>query len=271
MFVENHATMEVLRAHEWDERPMRSIKFCAKCEKGIWGLAKKGAKCTSCGSYFHLQCRDELGETKVCLQRRRIDLTQKTLLEQADVLLLPEDEARLRPKAGAYGAPPSLPAVGPGGTNSSSTGSAGSSGSLLSVPKSSSGGSLTPATRRLSLSPGMSRPAMVDLRGVLYMFDDGLGVAHKWVSNKDEDDPFIDMLGELPWKGKIFFETIRFAVFSLYPIFFFLSSSCRRQCSSCGGQHVPVCYLGWFHELAILFEIEYRASKLAENNQGDPG
>lgn len=38
------------------------------------------------------------------------------------------------------------------------------------------------------------------LSGTLFFFDDGLGLAHKWIFENDEDNPVFDVFGELPWK-----------------------------------------------------------------------
>jgi hypothetical protein len=61
--------------------------------------------------------------------------------------------------------------------------------------------------RRLSQSPAVARKSqtmtlapVVEIRALLFCFQDGLGIAHKWIFKGDEDNPVIDMIGELPWK-----------------------------------------------------------------------
>lgn len=197
IFLEQHGSMEVLRAHNWEEKVVSSLKFCGKCEKSIWGLAKKGFKCKECGLHFHGECKSEIGNAQVCLQRRRLDLTHKQLLDQAEVYLMPEDEAALRF----------------GQTNTKTTASKGGS-KLLSKPSSGSSGMLgspsmsrlahSPAPSRLSHSPAPRRLSTtipdIEIKGLIFLFDDGIGFAHKWIFDHDQDAPIIDMIGELPYK-----------------------------------------------------------------------
>ncbi len=114
----------------------------------------------------------------ICLQE---------LLDQVEVLLMPEEEEKLKPASSK-------------------------SGNKLQLPGSNSGGKLSiasPSMKRLSEGPGAKRRSMssanlgapgVEIRALLFCFQDGLAVAHKWIFQGDEDRPIIDMIGELPWK-----------------------------------------------------------------------
>jgi hypothetical protein len=187
-FLEQHASMEVLRAHELEVRSITTVKFCGKCEKSVFSIGRKSFKCTACGQYFHNECAEELGDGKYCPQRRRLDLSAKELIDQFEVYLMPDEESSLKPQQSKSGSKLLLPnAAGGGGKGSSNA---------------------SPSMRRLSQSPAVARKSqtsmavasVVEIRALLFCFQDGLGIAHKWVFKGDEDNPVIDMIGELPWK-----------------------------------------------------------------------
>lgn len=40
-FLEQHASMEVLRPHAFETRSIKTVKFCARCEKSVFSIGKK--------------------------------------------------------------------------------------------------------------------------------------------------------------------------------------------------------------------------------------
>jgi len=196
LFFEQHASMSVLRPHKFEERSVHRLRFCGECTKNLWTMSKKAFKCMSCKEYFHPKCKAALETKRVCMQRRRIDLSRKRLITTHDVYLLPKDAKHAQHNKLQHAQSKS------------------SSLDLLKHPRHKRLGSPTQSSSSSSPSltsgGGAKRASEChnQVRGMLCFFEDGLGFANMWVvnDNNNDGDSHIDLLGQVPWSAV---ETVR--------------------------------------------------------------